>query len=57
VEALTSIYQRLGKTADARKLLVDFAKTEGVAVEDRVRANDLLNQITTASLPQTRRGG
>ena len=57
VQALTTIYQRMHRVEDARKLLIGFDKIEGVAPEDRVRANDMLNRITTAGLAPVGRGG
>ena len=56
VEALAQTYQRLGKPQEARRVLMQFAKSEGITPEDRSRANEMLNHITTAGLPQVKRG-
>jgi len=50
VQALATLYLKMGKPEDARRILVQFGKVEGVAPEDRSRAGELLTRITTAGL-------
>jgi Tfp pilus assembly protein PilF len=56
VYALTMLYVKMNRPTDARKILVRFGKTDGIAAADRQKAKELLNMVTTAGLPR-RHGG
>lgn len=51
VQSLTAMYVKSGRSVDARQLLAQFGKIEGIAPEDRVKAGQLLNQINISTAP------
>lgn len=54
VEALAMLYVKMGKRADASRLLMQFNKIDGIEAGDRAKASALLNRITMADLAPRR---
>ncbi len=55
VQALTSLYMRTGKYVDARRMLIQYGRIEGITDDDRARATRLLKSV--ASAPTNNRRG
>jgi Tfp pilus assembly protein PilF len=51
VQALTAMYVKSARPGEARRLLTQFGRLEGIAPEDRVKAGQMLNQISMSALP------
>jgi len=57
VQALATLLIRGGKPEEARRVLTQFEKVEGITPEDRTRASQLLSKVTMAGIPATKHGG
>lgn len=57
VQAIVSILMKEKKFGEARRLLVNFSKAEGVNTTDKVAAERLLQHVTTAGLNVKAKGG
>jgi len=50
VQALTSLYMKLGHQTDARRMLIQYGRMDGVAAADKTKATQLLRLVTTSDL-------
>ena len=57
VQALSSLYIKTGRTGEARRVLMQFGKNEGVSADDLAKAKILFTQVTANDLPIKKVGG